>query len=225
MEKISKITCSENKESIQREFDDQLRLFNSIDSESTPIEQEISTIQYDSELVSKSKKSLSQIIRRPQLTDRESELLKIFGIEALTTAQEFVSNNVNKICPTCLNEITPEHKEVIVKKINRIISKESDDLKKELQKLLMNPIDVANYDIYKFLDEHLYSELISNINRLNTEINRHNDSIQEKINNPFEAIVYSAADISLLYDELNHIIEKLERKRRDYNLAVQDRKK
>lgn len=225
VEKISKITCSENKESIQREFDDQLRLFNSIDSESTPIEQEISTIQYDSELVSKSKKSLSQIISRPQLTDRESELLKIFGIEALTTAQEFVSNNVNKICPTCLNEITPEHKEVIVKKINRIISKESDDLKKELQKLLMNPIDVANYDIYKFLDEHLYSELISNINRLNTEINRHNDSIQEKINNPFEAIVYSAVDISLLYDELNHIIEKLERKRRDYNLAVQDRKK
>lgn len=225
VEKISEIKCDENKESIQKEFDDQLRLFNSIDSESTPIEQEISTIQYDSELVPKSIKLLSQIISRPQLTDRELELLKIFGIEALTTAQEFVSNNVNKICPTCLNRITQEHKEAIVKKINRMISKESDDFKKELQKLLMNPIDVANYDIYKSLDENLYSELISNINRLNTEIIRHNDSIQEKINNPFEAIVYSAADISVLYDELNHIIEKLERKRRDYNLAVQDRKK
>lgn len=106
---------------------------NSTDSNSLPITQSISKISYNKNIFDDSKEALHRTVRKPVLTDRESELLNIFGIDELTAAKDYISNNVGKICPKCLREITTEHKNEIVSKITKIISRESEDFKKNLK--------------------------------------------------------------------------------------------
>lgn len=223
IERIGKIKLSKGKKMLQTEFDNKMKIFNATDSESLPIMQIASKLSYNVNIFEESKNLLCRTVSKPTLTDRESELLYLFGIDKLTYAKDYISENVNKTCPTCLRRITLEHKEEIVDKINRIISRESEEFKKELEKLILNEVQTTNYDIYKSLDEHLYSELVSVVNKLNALIIKHNDSIQEKISNPFEFLEYSVNNISIVYDELNEIIEQIEQKRQEYNLAISNR--
>lgn len=221
--RIGKLKPSLKKDELQIEFNSKLKILNSTDSNSLPITQSISKISYNKNIFDDSKEALHRTVRKPVLTDRESELLNIFGIDELTTAKDYISNNVGKICPKCLREITTEHKNEIVSKITNIISRESENFKKELEKLLLVEIPISDYDVFKVLEEHLYSDLITIINKLNELTVKHNICIGEKISNPFESAEYTIKNIVPVYEELNKVIEQIEKRRLDYNNAISDR--
>ena len=221
--RIGKLKPSLKKDELQIEFNSKLKILNSTDSNSLPITQSISKISYNKNIFDDSKEALHRTVRKPALTDRESELLNIFGIDELTTAKDYISNNVGKICPKCLRVITTEHKNEIVSKITNIISRESENFKKELEKLLLVEIPISDYDVFKVLEEHLYSDLITIINKLNELIVKHNICIGEKITNPFESAEYTIKNIVPVYEELNKVIEQIEKCRLNYNNAISDR--
>lgn len=221
--RIGKLKPLLKKEELQVEFDNKMKIFNSTDSESLPIIQNALKISYNKDLFSVCKDALYRTVRKPVLTDRESELLSIFGIDELTKAKDFISDNVGEICPKCLRKITIEHKDEIVNKITNIISRESEDFKKELEGLLLVEITTSDYDAFKVLDEHLYSELITIANKINSLIVSHNHCINEKISNPFEIADYTVENIVPLYEKINKVIEQIEQKRINYNNAISDR--
>ncbi len=224
IERIGRIKPLKSKESLQSEFDSKMKLFNSTESESLPILEVALKITYNANIYAESKELLSRTVSRPTLTDRESELLRLFGVDDLTQAKNYISEHVDEICPKCLRKITPEHRDEITEKINKIISRESENFKKELEKFILPELEITNYDVFKPLDEHLFSDLISKINNLNSLIINHNDIIQNKIKNPFDSMEYFLGDMSKTYDEVNLIIEQIEKKRQEYNNAISDRK-
>lgn len=69
----------------------------------------------------------------------------------------------------------------------------------------------------------MYSDLITIINKLNELIVKHNICIGEKISNPFESAEYTIKNIVPVYEELNKVIEQIEKRRLDYNNAISDR--
>ena len=221
--RIGKLKPSLKKDELQIEFNSKLKILNSTDSNSLPITQSISKISYNKNIFDDSKEALHRTVRKPVLTDRESELLNIFGIDELTAAKDYISNNVGKICPKCLREITTEHKNEIVSKITKIISRESEDFKKELEKLLLVEIPIDDFEAFKNLDTNLYSELIVTTKQLNDLISRHNTLIKEKISNPFETMEYLSENIVTFYEKLNNIIGNIEKSRLDFNNAISDR--
>ena len=52
---------------------------------------------------------------------------------------------------------------------------------------------------------------------------KHNICIGEKISNPFESAEYTIKNIVPVYEELNKVIEQIEKRRLDYNNAISDR--
>lgn len=221
--RIGDLKPSLKKDELQIEFENKIKILNSTNANSLPITQVISKISYDKRVSDNSKEALNRTVRRPALTDRESELLKMFGIDELTVAKDYVSNNVGEVCPKCLRVITTEHKNEIVSKITKIISRESEDFKKELEKLLLVEIPIDDFEAFKNLDTNLYSELIVTTKQLNDLISRHNTLIKEKISNPFEAMEYLSENIVSFYEKLNNIIDNIEKSRLDYNNAISDR--
>lgn len=214
----------ESKADIQEKFESKMTVFDSTDSESVPIYQVASNLVFNKNILKDSQDSLNRTVSKPSLTDREAELLSLFGIDTLTNAKEYITQNVNKICPKCLNVITAEHKDKIVEEINRIISRESEEFQNELEGLILTEIQVAEYDVFKPLDKHLYAELVSAISLLNTDIIKHNELINDKISNPFEVLSYSLDDITELYKSVNNLLSQIEQKRQNYNKAISDRK-
>lgn len=221
--RIGDLKPSLKKDELQIEFENKIKILNSTNANSLPITQVISKISYDKRVSDNSKEALNRTVRKPALTDRESELLKMFGIDELTVAKDYVSNNVGEVCPKCLRVITTEHKNEIVSKITKIISRESEDFKKELEKLLLVEIPIDDFEAFKNLDTNLYSELIVTTKQLNDLISRHNTLIKEKISNPFEAMEYLSENIVTFYEKLNNIIDNIEKSRLDFNNAISDR--
>ena len=223
IERIMGKRPKESKTDIQADFESKMTTFDSTDSESVPISQVASQIVFNANILKDSQDSLNRTVSKPSLTDRESELLSLFGIDDLTNAKEYISQNVNKICPKCLNIITAEHRDEIVEEINRIISRESEEFQKELERLILSEIQIAEFDVFKNLDKQLYAELVSAISLLNAEIIKHNKIINDKIKNPFEPLSYSLDDISKLFDAVNNLLSQIEQKRQNYNKAISDR--
>lgn len=221
--RIGDLKPSLKKDELQIEFENKIKILNSTNANSLPITQVISKISYDKRVSDNSKEALNRTVRKPALTDRESELLKMFGIDELTVAKDYVSNNVGEVCPKCLRVITTEHKNEIVSKITKIISRESEDFKKELEKLLLVEIPIDDFEAFKNLDDNLYSQLIVTTKQLNDLILSHNTLIRKKISNPFEAMEYLSENIVTFYEKLNNIIDNIEKSRLDYNNAISDR--
>lgn len=221
--RIEKLKPLSKKEDLQTKFNNKIKILNSINSSSLPITQNIQKIPYNKSILTASKEALNRIVSKPILTDRESELLNAFGIDNLTAAKDYVSNNIGEICPKCLRVITAEHKNEIVSKITKIISRESEDFKKELEELLLAAIPIDDFEAFKNLDDNLYSQLIVTTKKLNDLILSHNTLIRGKISNPFEAMEYLSENIVTFYEKLNNIIDNIEKSRLDYNNAISDR--
>lgn len=223
IEEIKSTNVTEKKEDIINDFNSKLNIFSRTAKNTLPINNPVYELTFDKNIENLSIAILSKIVSKPKLTPREQQILDLFSITSIIESKEFLSDKSISICPTCLREITTLKKEEILKEIDNIVNEEFDAFQRELNKLDLLIVDIERYTLYKNIDGLLYNELVAQLSKLNSEIEKHNKLISNKKNQPFEEIEYKDINLVANYIETNKLLKELEKKRISFNRAINDR--
>lgn len=126
-------------------LDELLAVFDSTDASALPISPQIRAIEPPEKIVEAAKMLLAKVPQKPTLTSREQELLQSMGIDVLSTAKGFLTARSHKICPTCLQPISEEHRVVSLQQIENILNREVEEYRNELKKLILSEIQADFY--------------------------------------------------------------------------------
>ena len=140
-----------------------------------------------------------------------------------TVRTEFSKNDI-QFCPYCFQDITTI-KDDIVKSISKILNKDVEEHKQELEELKAKYIVLEELDEdLNALDEKLVLEANNIIAKINEQINIYIiPKIDEKIDNIYNPIKEISTNIVELENSLNEIIKKLEDKRIKFNKSIDDK--
>lgn len=216
-----------SKEKINEKYKEVLEIYIKVDSNTSKINERFNKIDI---LCSKDINDLEILLSKkidvPEFTEREKMILsKIENGEQkfYEKVKDEFSSSAIKSCPYCFQDIT-DIKYEIVESINKILNKDVDNHKKELEdeKFKYNIIDEFDNNL-KILDEKLILEANTIINKINEQINNYiKPKIDEKINNIYNPIKNFSTNIMDLQNSLNEILEKLENKRIEFNKAIDE---
>lgn len=140
-----------------------------------------------------------------------------------TVRKEFSSNDI-QVCPYCFQDIT-KIKEEIVESINKILNKDVDMHKEELEELKVKftTLDELENDS-EAIDEKSVLEANNIIAKINEQINNYIiPKIDEKLNNIYMPITGFSSNITELESSLNKTLENIENKRKEFNKAVDEK--
>ena len=186
--------CPRRDESVTRvKFNELMDIFNSIDASSLPVTTQIQSIEYPERILEDAKKLLVKVPQKPALTLREQELLQSIGIEVLSNAKGFLSARSYKICPTCLQQISEEHRITSLQQIENILNREVEEYRDDLKKLILPEIQSDGYRGYDKLDTELFGKLILQISLINKLIADYNKVVQGKIADPLSSMQYDSS--------------------------------
>ena len=203
------------------EFDCQYVLYRNASMQGQEIKQPIKQHMIIGNLEEASIKLLEKSIDKPQTSARENELLELFGIRVISDARVFLSDTTKSKCPTCLQDVLEEYRSETLLLIENILNRDVMTFQSELRGLLQKTIDKDDYSVYKELEQEAYCNVQSCIDAFNTAVEKHNNAIQAKIDNPFEAMMYDTSiDLTAACDVLNQALDVLEAELIAFNDAV-----
>jgi|GEM_PF-2999858 len=125
-------------------------------------------------------------------------------------------------CPYCFRDISKEQVTKIIKAINIAQDKTIDNHIKELKNLILQDCDI-NTQEFKELDISSCSNIDGLQKKLNEKIKLTNSLIQEKINNPYDAIKTDNISIDDTINELQRNINQLLKLRDDFNTQIDNK--
>lgn len=225
IDRIGNIIPTGTEDEIKEKFEKQYAMFANTSATTEHIKQAELPVMPDNIEVD-SQSLLSQVVQKPSLTQRESEILSLFNIGEITAAQTFLADDSNKICPKCLQTINDNYRTETLKQIAKILNRDVEEFQDKLKKLLQSKIDDTDYQYYKVLDSKTYEMIKKAIFTYNTAIDAHNNVVQQKISNPFEPLNYDINSIGLsnAYKTLTSAIKKLNSEIETYNYTIHKRK-
>ena len=224
VDRLGKLKPRMDEATTRAKLDELLVVFDSTDASVLTISPQIRAIEPPEKIVESAKMLLAKVPQKPTLTSREQELLQSMGIDVLSTAKGFLSVRSHKICPTCLQPISEEHRVVSLQRIENILNREGEEYRNELKKLILSEIQADFYQDYSVLDSELFGKLILQISSVNSAIGNHNKVVQAKISDPLSLAQYDTfTDLITEYKQLNDILVKLEGKRLSYNQIITNR--
>lgn len=226
IDRIGQLHPAKSSNEIEAEFQKTYSLFSSINLDSQPVSTPVKQIIFSSDIESRSKLLLGTQLKRPVLTERESELLDTFGMKIINDAKGFLVNPIYKTCPVCLQSISDEYRTETIQRIERILNKDVEEFRQELSMLLINEIPTSTYQPYIALGTVAYEQVIKLVGVLNETILTHNAAIQAKIDDPFSVLLYdNSIGLAAAYQNLNAALGQLEEARLSYNGVIASRKK
>lgn len=209
----------------EAEFVQTFSVFSSIGTASQPISTQIRQITFSGDIEVNATSLLATPLQRPVLTQRESDLLDMFGMKAISDARGFLINPAYTTCPVCLQPISDEYRADTIQRIECILNREVEEFRQQLKALFMNEIPLSSYQVYSILDTTIYGQVIEKIQVLNSAISAHNAAIQAKIDDPFSALVYdNTIGLVNAYQALNSVLIQLEESRVSYNSVIASRR-
>lgn len=201
------------KEELQKEYKELLNIYTKTNNNATKINKSIDIIDKFTKNNVGLKKLLEKKIEIAEFTEREKLILsKIENGEQKfyeTVRTEFSKNDI-QFCPYCFQDITTI-KDDIVKSISKILNKDVEEHKQELEELKAKYIVLEELDEdLNALDEKLVLEANNIIAKINEQINIYIiPKIDEKIDNIYNPIKEISTNIVELENSLNEIIKKL----------------
>lgn len=219
IDRIGNISSSDKTEDeLKAEYNRMLNIYNSMQSNAQPINNEIKTISLPQDLQSRATELLRTIPKRPELTERETELLKLFDYAVIRDARDFLFVSPQLICcPKCLQLISSQYRRTAIESIEKILNREMEEFNEKLKSLLLSPIELN-------LPDDMKENCSIALQYVDEAITRHNAAVQEKMNAPFSAMEYNAFDN--LYQatvEMNKILSQLECERQERNAFIKNR--
>ncbi|KAB0576665.1 AAA family ATPase [Fusobacterium naviforme] len=164
---------------------------------------------------------LAERIEKPELTPREEFLLTLVESGQLQKIEETFSNEAVKQCPFCLQPVTEEYKNNLIESIKKVLSRQVEDHKECLSKLIIQQI---SFDITPFskLNQSTVNNVINAVAALNDAIEKCNTEIKKKIANPFEPILGVEFVLQEKRAALVSAISDLEAARIEHNKPFRD---
>lgn len=205
-------------------FTQLLAIFRSTGSDLQTVGPEIRPISISPDVEKDAEALLAVIPQRPELTQRESALLKLFGFNGITSSKDYLSVPEHAVCPICLREISEEHRKKSLQEISHILNREIEILRQKLRRLEIPEIHPDTYLTYKPVNPTLFDRLSDKIGVLNGQVQKHNRIIEKKIADPLTAIQYDEFDqLTSAYQEVNVVLKELENARISFNQVITDR--
>lgn len=224
VDRLGSLNPCKDEVTTRKAFNELLDVFNSIDTSASLIAPQIQTIEPPERTIEETIRLVKKVPQKPTLTLREQELLETLGIEVLSSAKGFLSTKSCKICPTCLQPISEDHRAKSLQEIENILNREVEEYRNELKKLILPEIQADSYQKYAMLDSELLGKAIIQISSANSLITKHNNAVQAKIADPLSLSQYSdSADLMAAYKQLNDTLLKLENKRVSFNEVISNR--
>lgn len=219
---------NKNKKVLLEEYSKLLNTHQKVSTGTSKLIKSLDKITFFSENYESTNKLLKKKVEIPEFTEREKIILeKIEGGEQKfyeAVREEFKKDEVD-ICPYCFQSIS-NIKDEIVASINKVLNKDVEQHKEELEKIKQKYMILPELDDdFKMLDEKLFLEMNNLQARINNQVKEIQLALDYKINNVYTPSEYKNNDILDLEKEYNTLIDALENKRREFNLAIDDKEK
>lgn len=158
---------------------------------------------------------LSKEIEQPVLSEREKTLLKLLeeGINLNTRITEFKSNST-KTCPYCLQPLTEEYKDSLIKSMEKVLNKQVENHQEILKTMFIEPL---NLELEQFGKLNSFQCCISALTSVNELIDKINLMINKKISSPYQAIKTGTLNLIQKIEDLSTLLITLEKERVEYN--------
>lgn len=156
-------------------------------------------------------------LEKPELSEREQKLLRLVRegkIDELAQRLNVFSSNETVECPYCLQTITVEYKESMVKSIEKMLSKAVETHREELRERI---VDMLSLNLEPYNELFSYQTCINLITRINVIIQENNNYLKMKSENPYEPITIETTTANVLVNQLINGLRSLEAEREEYN--------
>lgn len=170
------------------------------------------------------KSILKKKLEHPELSERERYLLLLAEsgkVQQLDEMKRTFSDNSVEQCPFCLQNVTTQYKEKLIKSIQVILNKDVEVHRAELLAAKIQPI-ILDLELFDALGTKIVQYVKDRLVELNKAITECNDLLQKKLDNIYTPI----NNVHLHLDEMKEKIEtelsRLEYKRVDYNKQFDD---
>ena len=200
-------------EKLKKEFNEKLLEIKENDVDKTPYKSAVPALPNLSFNDNQLKKLLKQNIQNQKLTDEEKIIISLLSGKNCTGKLEekldFLKTDAN-ICPYCYQKLTAKYKKDLILHIENILNEKVKKFKQNLQKCKSEKI---NCNLEQFKDIKGYKECIDSLDLINDHIEKNNQQIDQKIDNPYVTIDPNPFNIEDDFSKLKSKFQDLERNR------------
>lgn len=167
---------------------------------------------------------LAKKLEKPVFSEREKYLFSLLGLEGREHIDQIaltMKNKENRICKFCLQPLKEEYKEGVLADIANILNKESEEHIVEISNYKLEVLNV-DLSVYEKLSENALKKCKKALDELNNAIEILNKSIDKKISNVYEPVIYNVQGLSTLFDNMQVAFNELESERIEYNKHIAD---
>lgn len=208
---------------LRNEYNTKLTEFKTA-TNSDKIDRLLFPIAEDTEFDAVLKEALNKLIEKPVLSERENrinEIIANYSEELLENSKKAFEDEATTYCPYCLKDISSDEKNNVIAAINNALNGEdSEKHKSELDKLVLNDLDLDDFSKYKMINEDSYTAISEKIDEYNDAVTSINIEIKKKKNNVFVPINKKLPKILPIQKGLNILIEDIEQKRINHNEKI-----
>ena len=227
VEEIVNISPSKTLAKLQAEFNSEYSLFKQLGDDQEKYKEEIKTIFIDKSIDDKVLALLLKTLEKPELTEREKDIvdamLKGFQ-ERVEDAKDSFSNAETKMCPYCYQPVSEEYKVGLIDIIKKVLNKDFDEHKVELEAIIIKAIEFAEAK-YSKLDSNQREKVRIAVKSCNDIIEKYNTKIEEKRSSIYIPIPFTSLELFQHITVANHELEQMENIRIAFNKATDNKSK
>ena len=132
IDRIGSLQPAKTEAETREEYDQLFAQFSGIDATSQPVTGQIKQIAFDNIIGTSASTLLATPIKAPTLSQREADLLDMFGMKVISEAKGFLIDPAHTACPVCLQPISREYRDDTIQRIEGILNKEVEDFRGRL---------------------------------------------------------------------------------------------
>lgn len=226
IKRICELDVTESIAQLQQNFEDTKEMLEKVSDTSTNYPSPVCKIIIDDDFEENLCKLLLKSIEKPVLTERETLILDAIQKGRQTfveNAKRDFSDPSSTVCPYCFRDIDESYKQNLVDSINRVLNKDVDEHKAELESVPY-PIITFDYSCFSDLDTKLVEKIIDQQSKCMEILNKYKSLVSEKQSNVYIPIKTSVLGLNGCLNDLNTLLLELEQKRQEFNDAIQKRK-
>lgn len=157
-------------------------------------------------------------IEEPSLTDREKTLLALAqsGKQSMLTDIKTTFSSGTNICPFCLQPVTDEYKNDLIRNIENILNETVEEHKAALERSRIAPIFI-DISPFETVDKAIADNCRTAVNVVKDNIVKYNQLIEQKIKNLYTPITDFSSELQKSVNALKIQLLNLDKKKTEYN--------